>query len=88
LLASQATPVAGWFSTAAARPVSSITPFLNSMAPTQRRSTSIGRTGRPPSTMPALAAKSLMVSNTLRMALVSRSNCSMRASMISIAGVT
>ena len=28
LLASQATPLAGWFSTPAARPVSSITPFL------------------------------------------------------------
>jgi hypothetical protein len=40
----------------------------------------------PPSTMPALAALSLMVSNTLRMTLVWRSNCSMRASMISIAG--
>ena len=39
-------------------------------------------------TMPALAALSLMVSNTLRMTLVWRSNCSMRASMISMAGVT
>ena len=38
--------------------------------------------------MPALAAKSAMVSNTLRGAFVSRSNCSMRASMISMAGVT
>ena len=38
--------------------------------------------------MPALAAKSLMVSNTLRIAFVSRSNCSMRASMISMAGAT
>ena len=38
--------------------------------------------------MPALAAKSAMVSKTLRGALVSRSNCSMRASMISTAGVT
>src|SRR5437660_3912041 len=37
---------------------------------------------------PALAAKSAMVSNTLRGARVSRSNCSMRASMISRAGVT
>ena len=38
--------------------------------------------------MPALAAKSLMVSTTLRMTWVSRSNCSMRESMISMAGVT
>ena len=38
--------------------------------------------------MPALAAKSAIVSKTLRGALVSRSNCSMRASMISTAGVT
>ena len=38
--------------------------------------------------MPALAAKSAIVSKTLRGALVSGSNCSMRASMISIAGVT
>jgi len=65
-----------------------MTPFLNSMAPAQRRSTASGFTGRPPSTMPAFAAKSLMVSKTLRGALVSRSNCSMRASMISMAGVT
>jgi hypothetical protein len=43
---------------------------------------------RPPSTMPALAALSLMVSCTLRMTRVWRSNCSMRASMISMAGVT
>ncbi len=64
-----------------------MTPFLNSMAPTQRRSTSCGRTGRPPRTMPALAAKSLMVSKTLRGAWVSRSICSLRASMISIAGL-
>jgi hypothetical protein len=38
--------------------------------------------------MPALAALSLMVSKTLRMTLLWRSNCSMRASMISMAGVT
>jgi hypothetical protein len=38
--------------------------------------------------LPALAALSLMVSNTLRGALVRRSNCSMRASMISMAGCT
>ncbi len=38
--------------------------------------------------MPALAALSAMVSNTLRGALVSRSNCSMRASISSSAGTT
>ena len=43
---------------------------------------------RVPSTTPALAAKSAIVSNTLRGAFDSRSNCSIRASMISIAGST
>src|SRR5229473_2304387 len=47
LLASQATPKAGWPSTPAASPVSSISEFLYMMPPTQRRSTSIGPTGRP-----------------------------------------
>jgi hypothetical protein len=58
------------------------------MAPHQGRLVARGSTLTPPSTMPALAALSLMVSNTLRMTLVWRSNCSMRASMISMAGVT
>ncbi len=56
LLASQATPIAGWPSTPAATPVSSISEFTYMMPPTQRRSTSIGRTGRPPITMPAAGA--------------------------------
>src|SRR5262249_48048935 len=42
LLASQATPSAGWPSTPAARPVSSISALRYMMPPTQRRSTSIG----------------------------------------------
>src|SRR5262249_36095226 len=48
LLASHATPSAGWPSTPAATPVSSISEFLYMMPPTQRRSTSSGLTGRPP----------------------------------------
>jgi hypothetical protein len=74
-------PMAGWPSTPAARPVSSTTPFLDRIAPAQRRSTSPGFVRVGPSTMPALAAKSLIVSVTLRGAFVSRS-------MISTAGTT
>ena len=87
-IASQATPIAGWPCTPAARPVSSTTSFCRRMAPHQGRSTSRGLTRLPATTMPALAALSLMVSYTLRITLVWRSNCSMRESMISMAGVT
>ncbi len=48
--------------TPAARPVSSTTPLTRRMAPTQGMSTSAGETRRAPTTMPALAALSLMVS--------------------------
>ena len=51
------------------------------MPPTQRRSTSIGPTGRPPITMPAAAPLSEIVSKILRW------SCN-RASTISIAGTT
>ena len=51
------------------------------MAPTQRRSTSIGPTGRPPITRPAAAPLSDTVSKILR------GFCT-RASMISIEGTT
>src|SRR5262249_11377283 len=81
LLASQATPSAGWPSTPAATPVSSISEFLYMMPPTQRRSTSSGPTGRPPITMPAAAPLSATVSKILR------GSCR-RASTISIAGTT
>ena len=53
---------AGWPITAAETPDSSMTPFLDRVAPTQRTSTSNGRTVRPPTTMAAAAALSAMVS--------------------------
>src|SRR6516165_6867150 len=81
LLASQATPSAGWPSTPAATPVSSISEFLYMMPPTQRKSTSSGPTGRPPTTMPAAAPLSATVSTILR------GSCS-RASTISSDGMT
>jgi len=87
LLASQAMPMAGSPCTPAARPVSSTAPFWRRMAPTHGRSVARASARPAPTTMPALAALSLMVSNTLRITLVWRSNCSMRESMISIAGV-
>src|SRR5712672_4587746 len=81
LLASQATPNAGWPSTPAATPVSSISELRYMMPPTQRRSTSIGPTGRPPTTMPAAAPLSEIVSKILR-------GLTILASTISIAGTT
>ena len=47
---------------AAETPDSSMIPFLESVAPTQRMSTSIGRIVRPPMIMPPAAALSAMVS--------------------------
>src|SRR5262245_30958503 len=81
LFASQATPSAGWPSTPAAPPVSSISELRYMMPPTQRRSTSIGPTGRPPTTMPAAAPLSATVSKILR-------GSWMRASTIAMAGST
>src|SRR5512132_17515 len=81
LLASHANPSAGWPSTPAATPVSSISEFLYMTPPTQRRSTSSGLTGRPPTTMPAAAPLSATVSKILR-------GSWSRASTISIAGTT
>jgi hypothetical protein len=54
----EATPMAGCFKTAAARRVTSIAAFLYSNAPTRGKSVASGLTGRPPSTTPALGAKS------------------------------
>ncbi|KAG1076236.1 hypothetical protein G6F57_023350 [Rhizopus arrhizus] len=88
LLANHTTPLAGWFNTPAANPVSSMTALRDIMAPTQRKSMSPTRTGRPPITTPAFAALSAMVSNTLRGRLVSGSIWCDRASMISSAGIT
>jgi hypothetical protein len=47
---------------AAETPDSSMTPFLDSVAPTQRMSTSMGRIVRPPTTIAAAAALSAIVS--------------------------
>ena len=47
-------------------PDSSITPFFDRVAPTQRTSMSIGRNTRPPTTMAAAAALSAMVSTIWR----------------------
>src|SRR6267142_550255 len=80
-LASQATPSAGWPSTPAARPVSSISELRYMMPPAQRRSISIGPIGRPPTTMPAAAPLSATVSKILR-------GLTIRASTTSIAGIT
>src|SRR5260221_12637908 len=79
--ASQATPSAGWPSTPAARPVSSISELRYMMPPAQRRSISIGPIGRPPMTMPAAAPLSAPVSTGLR-------GFALPASTISVAGVT
>ncbi|MNL46264.1 hypothetical protein D3C87_1689630 [compost metagenome] len=88
LFASHATPLAGWLSTAALTPDSSITPLRYRTAGIFRRSTSVGRTGRPPITTPAFAALSEIVSNTFRVTLVCGSTWWIRASMISSAGMT
>src|ERR1700733_1197085 len=87
-LASQATPLPGWLSTAAATPDSSIVPLRSSKAATQRRSTSNGRNTRPPRTRPASAALSAMVSTMVRRWPVSGSDICTLASRISSAGVT
>jgi len=49
---------------------------------------SAGRTGRPPSTMPVLAAWSETVSTAFRVAFVAGSTCWIRASMLATAGAT
>ena len=63
LLASQATAMTGLPSTAPLQPVSTISPFLRSVAPMQCR-VDVGRrrVGRPPSTSAADEALSAMVS--------------------------
>ena len=81
-LASQCTPLAGWFSTPAATPVSMISSLRERMPATHRRSTSCTPTGRPPITREPSAALSEMVSVMVRPAI------SMRESSTSSAGTT
>src|ERR1035437_6455130 len=66
LLASQATPLAGWPSTPAATPVSSIASLTYSSAEILLRSQASGRMARPPTTIPASAALSEIVSTMVR----------------------
>src|SRR5262249_8610267 len=86
LLTSQATPLAGWLSTAAATPVSSMTLLRWHSTDTHRRSTSIGLIGRPPTIKAAFPALSAMLSRTQRGLPVSGSTRSLRPSPVPHAG--
>ena len=70
------------------KPVSSTSPFLDTIAPTQLKSNLSGSCFSLPKTIPAFAALSAIVSNTVREAPVFSSFRTIRVSRISIDGQT